>query len=63
MITRKRGGNFTWHVAAIIVIDPNLLRFDAGNNTCATEDLLLALRRGVTITRLKIMVLAFGINE
>ncbi|KAH7363705.1 hypothetical protein BKA66DRAFT_444624 [Pyrenochaeta sp. MPI-SDFR-AT-0127] len=46
-----------------IVVDPDLLRFAAEDNTCAAADLLLALGRNVTSARLKIIVSSFGINK
>ncbi|KAF2178655.1 hypothetical protein K469DRAFT_731662 [Zopfia rhizophila CBS 207.26] len=46
-----------------IVVDPDLLRFAAENNTCAAADVLLALKSSITSTRLKIIVSSFGINK
>jgi hypothetical protein len=46
-----------------IVIDPDLLRFSAEDNTCTATDVLLALRRIIDSTRLKVIVLSFGINK
>jgi hypothetical protein len=46
-----------------IVIDPDLLGFAAENNTCAAADVLLALKKCVTSTRLKIVVSSSGINK
>jgi hypothetical protein len=46
-----------------IVVDPDLLRFAAEDNTCTAADLLLALRHKITSTRLKIVVSSFGINK
>jgi hypothetical protein len=46
-----------------IVVDPDLLRFAAENNTCTAADVLLALKSSITSTRLKIIVPSFGINK
>jgi hypothetical protein len=46
-----------------IIIDPDLLRFVAENNSCSSVDLILALKRGVTGTRLKIIISSVGINK
>jgi len=46
-----------------IVIDPDLLCFAAEDNKCSTVDLLLALKNGVSGTRLKIIISSFGINK
>lgn len=46
-----------------IVLDPDLLRFAAENNTCTAADVLLALKSGITSTRLKIVFSSFGINK
>lgn len=46
-----------------IVVDPDLLRFAAENNSCAAADVLLALKSNITSTRLKIIVSSFGINK
>jgi len=46
-----------------IIVDPELLRFAAENNTCTSADMLLALKNSITSTRLKIIVSSFGINK
>lgn len=46
-----------------IIIDPDLLRFVAEDNSCSSVDLILALKSGVTGTRLKIIVSSVGINK
>jgi hypothetical protein len=46
-----------------IIIDPDLLRFAAEDNRCSATDLLLALKDGISGTRLKIIVSSFGINK
>lgn len=46
-----------------IIIDPDLLCFAAEDNKCSTVDLLLALKNGISSTRLKIIVSSFGINK
>ncbi|CAI6319249.1 unnamed protein product [Periconia digitata] len=46
-----------------IIIDPDLLRFSTEDNTCTAADVLLALQRHIHSTRLKIIVLSFGINK
>ncbi|OAL57159.1 hypothetical protein IQ07DRAFT_29630 [Pyrenochaeta sp. DS3sAY3a] len=46
-----------------IVIDPDLLRFAAEENSCTAADLLLALGQDITSTRIKIIVSSLGINK
>lgn len=46
-----------------IIIDPDLLRFVAEENSCSAADLLLALKQGITSSRLKIVVSSVGINR
>jgi hypothetical protein len=46
-----------------IIIDPDLLRFAAEDNRCSTVDLLLALKNGISNTRLKIIISSFGIDK
>jgi hypothetical protein len=46
-----------------IIIDPDLLRFAAEDNRCSSVDFLLALKNGITSTRLKIIVSSFGIDK
>lgn len=46
-----------------IILDPDLLRYAAEDNTCVTADLLLALKNGIRSARLKIIVSSFGINR
>jgi hypothetical protein len=46
-----------------IIIDPDLLRFAAEDNTCSAADLLLALKNFITGTRLKIIISSAGINK
>ncbi|KAJ4297913.1 hypothetical protein N0V90_005812 [Kalmusia sp. IMI 367209] len=46
-----------------IVVDPDLLRFTAQDNSCTAADVLLALKNSITSTRLKIIVSSFGINK
>jgi hypothetical protein len=46
-----------------IIVDPDILRYAAENNTCAAADIVLALRRHITSARLKIIVSSFGINR
>ncbi|KAL9619836.1 MAG: hypothetical protein Q9160_005576 [Pyrenula sp. 1 TL-2023] len=46
-----------------IILDPDLLRYAAEDNTCVAADLILALKNGVRSARLKIIVSSFGINK
>ncbi|KAN0116708.1 hypothetical protein V8E51_002685 [Hyaloscypha variabilis] len=46
-----------------IIIDPDLLRLAAEDNKCSAVDLLLALKNGVSGTRLKIIISSFGIDK
>lgn len=48
---------------AYIIIDPDLLRFAAEDNKCSAVDLLLALKNGISDTRLKIVISSFGIDK
>lgn len=46
-----------------IIIDPDLLRFAAEDNTCSAAELVLLLKNGISGTRLKIIISSFGINK
>lgn len=46
-----------------VIVDPDLLRSAAEDNKCAAADILLALKKGVRSTRLKIVISSFGINK